>query len=78
MLKKYGLSYSDWELLLIRQNHVCAICKRPETGKTLAVDHCHRTGKVRGLLCAKCNQGIGMFDDNASSLRTAAEYLELE
>lgn len=65
--------------MLEGQNHVCAICSRPETrGKTkyLSVDHCHTTGKVRGLLCAKCNTVLGYMNDNPDYLTKAMEYLK--
>lgn len=52
----------------------CAICKLP--GDNLCVDHCHQTGKVRGMLCCRCNTGIGMFSDNTTYLEEAIIYLE--
>jgi len=60
------------------QDGGCAICgrTRAENGKSLAVDHCHTSGKVRGLLCNTCNTGLGMFNDSASILRQAVEYLD--
>jgi len=64
-----------------QQNGVCAICDKPETavirGKlmSLAVDHCHTSGKIRGLLCAHCNQGIGKFEEDINRMRRAIEYL---
>jgi translation initiation factor 2 beta subunit (eIF-2beta)/eIF-5 len=69
--------------LLAKQDNKCAICKRPETTKNprngkpkeLAVDHCHATGKVRGVLCDKCNRAIGMLSDSVEACLTAAEYL---
>ena len=82
-LKSYGLSIEDWNVLFSKQNGVCAICNQPETVllrgkiKRLAVDHCHMTGKVRALLCAKCNKAIGLMKDQPELLRQAAEYLEL-
>ena len=76
---KYGITEEDFDLLLEAQNHQCAICKtnRP-TGKwkRFAIDHCHITGKVRGLLCNECNRGMGLLKDSPYLLRAAAQYLE--
>ena len=60
--RRYGLSAEDYNKLLARQNGVYGICKRP--GRKLCVDHCHATGKVRGLLCHNCNSGLGLYNDN--------------
>ena len=82
-LKTYGLSIEDWNVLFSKQKGLCAICNQPETVllkgkiKRLAVDHCHTTGKVRALLCAKCNKAIGLMKDQPELLRQAAQYLEL-
>lgn len=79
---KFGISGEDYNLLLASQNGVCAICGQPETAKRngvvkfLAVDHNHKTGKIRGLLCQKCNTMVGHSDDNAERLKDAAAYLE--
>ena len=80
---KYGLSLKDYQSLLDKQNGLCAICKQPETSKSrsgklksLAVDHCHITGKVRGLLCHHCNTGIGKLKDNVELLESAIKYLK--
>jgi hypothetical protein len=55
---------------------VCAICKRPcSTGRSLAVDHNHETGEVRGLLCKACNQALGLFEDDTNRMTIAIEYL---
>lgn len=60
----------------------CAICKAGieewggEKGNTSCIDHDHKTNKVRGLLCSKCNLGIGMFEDNSENLKNAIEYLK--
>lgn len=76
-LKEYQLTESDYDRLLAAQNGVCAICRKPDpTGQRLAVDHCHITNKIRGLLCCKCNRGIGYFDDEPIRIRAAADYLE--
>lgn len=78
----FGLSLGQYELMSAEQNHVCACCGKPESVKRhgkalwLAVDHCHRTGRVRSLLCSHCNKGLGHFNDDPSLLRKAAEYLE--
>jgi hypothetical protein len=82
--KKRGLSVDGYLAMLKRQNSVCAICKQQETaphglsGKTkdMAIDHCHETGKIRGLLCSSCNRGLGLFGDNVGTLRRAIEYLD--
>lgn len=75
---KYGLSKEDYLQLLEKQNNVCAICLNPETieNSILCVDHCHTTGKVRGLLCRMCNSALGKFGDNLSNLKRAVAYLE--
>lgn len=57
-----------------RQRGLCAICRKKPKGR-LHVDHDHRTGKVRGLLCQQCNHGLGLFYDSIKSLRTAIMYL---
>lgn len=76
--KKFGITVDQYEHMLIMQNGVCAICHHVcVTGRNLAVDHCHETGKIRGLLCANCNRGIGMFKDMPNRLKMAAKYLEL-
>lgn len=77
-LAAMGLTVESYEAMLVAQGGVCAICKRldPEDGKELAVDHDHATEKVRGLLCGKCNKGLGLFDDNVDSLRAAILYLQ--
>lgn len=60
------------------QGGVCAICKTPITdvGRKLVIDHCHSTGKIRGLLCGQCNMGLGAFKDNIQNLKQAIGYLE--
>jgi hypothetical protein len=66
------------ERLAAKQQERCAICSKaaPENGKQLGLDHCHKTGKIRGLLCDTCNLGLGYFRDNPGLLRAAAQYLE--
>lgn len=70
----YGITAEQYTSLVEQQNNQCAICgKNPET--YLAVDHCHRTGKIRGLLCRRCNSAIGLFDENQTTIRNALQYL---
>lgn len=77
----YNITEEDYSQMIFVQNGVCAICNLPETiirnGKiqNLSVDHDHKTGRVRGLLCAKCNYGIGYFMDNKDLLMRAIQYL---
>lgn len=71
----YGLSLEEYNLMLKRQRGACAICKK-KSDKTLCVDHCHLTRRVRSLLCRKCNSGLGLFEDNLTYLRAAVAYLE--
>ena|ERR1700677_5043586 len=82
--QKYNISIDEFNLMVINQNNICAICNNPEnivdktTNKTraLAVDHCHVTGKIRGLLCTACNTGIGFlkFDNGPELLYSAIKY----
>lgn len=84
-LRKYfKMGAADYDAMLKKQDGACAICKQPErtlikrTGKIkgLSVDHCHGSGKVRGLLCTACNYGVGAFKDDPALLRRAIVYLE--
>ncbi|MDQ3747961.1 MAG: endonuclease VII domain-containing protein [Acidobacteriota bacterium] len=73
----YGITLDRYYELLEKQNGVCAICGEPQNIEThsLSVDHCHVTGKVRGLLCHKCNIALGLMRDNVLLLINAIEYL---
>ncbi len=77
MLKwKYDITQDDYDSMLLLQGGTCAICNRPcQTGKTLAVDHCHTTGKIRELLCQLCNTALGKFKDSPELLSSAITYL---
>jgi hypothetical protein len=76
-LARLGIDIPTYNELVQKQNHLCAICKRDERElpKRLAVDHCHKTGKVRGLLCNDCNLAIGIMKDNPELLAAAIQYL---
>lgn len=73
--KQYGLTLEDFDAILERQGHACAICHREQVGMRMHVDHCHATGKVRGVLCSNCNAGLGLFSDNPDRLLAAIDYL---
>lgn len=76
---RYGITLADYEALLATQGGRCAICGTDRPGGNLtkwSVDHCHDSTKVRGLLCAACNMGIGQLGDDPARLRAAAEYIE--
>ncbi len=76
-LKRFGLTEDSFNVIMVKQNGVCAICKNPEPAKrALAIDHNHQTGKIRGLLCTRCNQGIGCFVDQPLILEAAIKYLQ--
>jgi hypothetical protein len=70
--RKYGIELKDYKELCKQQKFKCQICRE---FKTLCVDHCHHTGKIRGLLCRTCNSGIGLLKDNPAFLSNAIEYL---
>lgn len=77
MMTMYGMSLSDYERLLQAQGMSCAICRTKSPGGLgrFHVDHCHSTGRIRGLLCHSCNTGLGLFKDSDVNLRRAIEYL---
>lgn len=81
---KYGLTLEDYERMFNEQGGVCLICQQPETVRSnpngvidsLRVDHCHTTGKVRGLLCSECNFGISKFKDDPMLMLRAGTYVQ--
>lgn len=75
----FNISYSLYEELQEKQSNLCAICGNPEISTRnsyLCIDHNHSTGEVRGLLCNKCNRGLGLFEDNQELLIKAITYLK--
>src|SRR5262249_33589337 len=74
-LKRFGMSLLEYELRLASQNGACAICKKTPKRRLLCIDHCHETGKVRGLLCTLCNAALGAFGDNPKRMQAATDYL---
>ncbi len=81
--KKYGVHPNEFNQKLKEQNYVCAICEEPETSKhyitkeakKLSQDHCHSTGKMRGLLCTRCNHFLGRVNENIELLEKMIAYL---
>jgi len=78
MINKFGIGLNEYNQILFAQDGKCAICGKHHTEvKTrFCVDHDHKTGQVRGLLCKQCNFGIGMFRDNKEVLKNAIKYLK--
>jgi hypothetical protein len=80
LIRKYGVSLADYEAMLAKQGGQCAICLcEPSTQAhgVFHVDHCHKTGRVRGLLCRGCNHVLGHLKDDPKALRRAVEYLSV-
>ena len=78
LARKYGMTQADWDAMYAAQGGVCAICKIPgRTGKhgKLAVDHCHSSGRVRGLLCGPCNVAIGILGETPEQWEVVHRYL---
>jgi len=76
--RRFGITLDDFNEMYKNQGGKCLICDATESmsGHRLAVDHCHITGKIRGLLCKSCNVALGGFKDNIESLKKAIKYLE--
>ena len=75
---KYGIEPEDYLAMVARQNGKCAICRRESprsSSRRLFVDHCHSTGRVRGLLCSPCNSAIGLLREDAKLFYNAVRYL---
>lgn len=77
LITRYGLTPNDYDEMVAAQNNRCFICEKTATRSRgrLHVDHCHRTGEVRGLLCHGCNTMLGLMHENVSVFARAAEYL---
>jgi hypothetical protein len=76
---KFGLDFDVYKLMLEAQGNACAICGSRDPGwkkRYFSVDHCHKTGRIRGLLCHSCNAGLGMFKDQPNLLLAASTYLQ--
>lgn len=80
---RYNITPEEWTEMFTKQNQRCAVCKTTESAyrnnkPRFCVDHCHATGKIRGILCSKCNAAIGMIDENPEILKGIAEYLNFD
>lgn len=82
LFRRYGITQAEYDEMVRRQGNRCAICGEPERRTNrygevlpLAVDHDHKTGKVRGLLCSKHNKALGLFGDIPGMLESAIRYL---
>ena len=71
----FNMTLEEYNDILESQNGRCKICLKEPVNISLCVDHCHKTGKVRGLLCSNCNTGLGLFKDSTSNLQSAILYL---
>lgn len=72
---KYGLTIKEYDEMVLAQNNKCAICQGSSV-KRFSIDHCHKTGKIRGLLCFACNSAIGKLKENKELFINAINYLE--
>lgn len=78
--RRFGIDLAAYNKLLVSQNGTCALCSATASsldGRKLAVDHCHATNKIRGLLCGKHNKALGLFKDNIEALTKAIDYLKI-
>ena len=79
--RNYSITVTDYDRMVTEQNNSCAICNSQEMGTNRGywcVDHCHTTGKVRGLLCSSCNKALGQLGDTVEALEKAIAYLALD
>jgi len=74
-IESYGITVEQYDMMLLNQNGVCAICGRPELNRRLCIDHNHTTGEVRGLLCTSCNVFVGYLEKDDGLRQKAKEYL---
>jgi hypothetical protein len=78
----FGMTLEEYDELLLAQEGVCAVCRREETSlrrgvvKSLDVDHDHKTGEIRGLLCSACNTALGLLQDDPLRIRALSNYIE--
>jgi len=73
--RNYGITIDDYDAMYEKQGGLCLGCKKGNSGSRFHIDHCHKTGKVRGLLCGKCNAALGLVEDNIATLSNLIVYL---
>lgn len=76
LMTRYGLTPENVIEMALEQNNTCKICSSILTSPH--IDHCHTTGRVRGILCSSCNLALGLFKDNTEILKSAIKYLEVD
>ena len=78
LISKYGITLKEYNKMVEQQNNKCAICKNEykEGNKKLAVDHCHKTGKIRGLLCSNCNPALGFLKEDLNIIKNLVRYIK--
>lgn len=83
LMRKFGISLDEYNRMCVHQNNKCLICgceeqalSKDKRRKSLAVDHCHITGKIRGLLCSRCNIALGLLDEDITIFEKAIKYLK--
>ena len=76
MKSRYGINLETYNNMLVDQENKCPLCSRSFDEVKIHIDHCHKTGKVRGLLCEMCNKGLGHFKDDPEIIRSAINYLK--
>jgi hypothetical protein len=77
LIKKYGITMDEYDMMIVAQDGKCAICGEHQSNlrRILNVDHNHITGEIRGLICGSCNRAIGLFKENTANLLNAIKYL---
>lgn len=76
LIKRYGITLEEYNIILKKQNNVCAVCGGKDKKKSLAVDHNHKTGEVRGLLCGRCNPALGFIQESPKLVKQLLKYLD--
>lgn len=74
--KRLGVNIEEAERIFQAHGGLCDICRKPDNGRVLSLDHDHKTGQIRGLLCGSCNRALGLFSDDPTLLQSAIRYLK--